>query len=189
MGNCLSCCCWPRFRRLLPPPEEDTELCDTLLHRDALGRFPAATSARRHCSSSRRDSATVPSAAVGGLEVFARLPEGKLVPVSVVPEATVQDLMEEVRQAAGLRSAPKLRFLGKRLEPRMPVADTGVTSEATLEVDPRRSVTVPIAAGAHHSLALMEEGTRVQAWGNNSDNQCRIPDFEGLKVVQITAGS
>eukprot|EP00756_Hemistasia_phaeocysticola_P037347 Hpha_TRINITY_DN16690_c0_g2::TRINITY_DN16690_c0_g2_i2::g.183548::m.183548 len=58
MGNCLSCCCSPRFRRSLPPPEEDTELCDALLHRDAHGRFPAATSALRHCSISRRDSAT-----------------------------------------------------------------------------------------------------------------------------------
>eukprot|EP00756_Hemistasia_phaeocysticola_P037329 Hpha_TRINITY_DN16690_c0_g1::TRINITY_DN16690_c0_g1_i17::g.183541::m.183541 len=104
---------------------------------------------------------------MAGLQVFARLPEGKLVPVSVVPAATVADLMEEVRKAAGLRSAPVLRFLGKRLDASTPVADTGVTSEATLEVDPRGSVTVPIAAGAHHSLALMEEGTKVQAWGYN----------------------
>eukprot|EP00756_Hemistasia_phaeocysticola_P029785 Hpha_TRINITY_DN16253_c1_g1::TRINITY_DN16253_c1_g1_i2::g.12157::m.12157 len=70
----------------------------------------------------------IDAAAQGELQVFARLPEGRLVPICCSPAATVHDLIEEVRHAAGFRLAPRIRFLGKRLEASTPVADTGVTS-------------------------------------------------------------
>eukprot|EP00756_Hemistasia_phaeocysticola_P036838 Hpha_TRINITY_DN16663_c1_g1::TRINITY_DN16663_c1_g1_i4::g.181642::m.181642 len=125
---------------------------------------------------------------MAGIQVFARLPEGKLIEITLPPEGTVNDLMEEVRQAAGLRTAPGLRFLGKLLEPLMPVADTGITTEAVVEVVPRASVRVRIAAGGAHSLALGKEGLKVHAWGNNDYGQSTIPDFGGLRVVQVAAG-
>eukprot|EP00756_Hemistasia_phaeocysticola_P014312 Hpha_TRINITY_DN15332_c2_g2::TRINITY_DN15332_c2_g2_i1::g.92374::m.92374 len=133
---------------------------------------------------------TTDAAVQGGLQVFGRLPEGRLVSASVVPAATVADLIEEVRQAAGLQYPPQLRFLGKTLEGSMAVADTGVTSEAVVEVDPSLTTVsrVAIAAGMYHSLALVDGGTRVQSWGNNAFDQCTIPDFGGLNAIQIAAG-
>eukprot|EP00756_Hemistasia_phaeocysticola_P036837 Hpha_TRINITY_DN16663_c1_g1::TRINITY_DN16663_c1_g1_i3::g.181636::m.181636 len=132
---------------------------------------------------------------MAGIQVFARLPEGKLIEITLPPEGTVNDLMEEVRQAAGLRTAPGLRFLGKLLEPLMPVADTGITTEAVVEVVPRASVRISIAAGGAHSLALGNKGyhkgskAKLHAWGHNSYGQTDIPDFEGLQAVQVAAGA
>eukprot|EP00756_Hemistasia_phaeocysticola_P027324 Hpha_TRINITY_DN16111_c6_g2::TRINITY_DN16111_c6_g2_i8::g.5489::m.5489 len=125
---------------------------------------------------------------MGELQVFARLQEGQLVAVSVAPAGTVGDLMKEVRQAAGLRTAPKLRFLGKTLDPSMAVADTGVTSEAVVELVSMGMVTVPISAYWEHCLAVVEGGTKVQAWGLNEFGQCTIPDLGGVNVVQVAAG-
>eukprot|EP00756_Hemistasia_phaeocysticola_P014311 Hpha_TRINITY_DN15332_c2_g16::TRINITY_DN15332_c2_g16_i1::g.92408::m.92408 len=135
---------------------------------------------------------------MGELQVFARFPEGTLVAVSCPAAATVADLIEEVRQAGGLRMAPRLRFLEVILESSMPVADTGVTSEAVVEVVPTGCSRVSIAAGSGHSLALYQDGAKMLAWGGvgATAQRCNIPDLEefgsglnDLKVAQITSGA
>eukprot|EP00756_Hemistasia_phaeocysticola_P062449 Hpha_TRINITY_DN5878_c0_g1::TRINITY_DN5878_c0_g1_i1::g.45617::m.45617 len=126
---------------------------------------------------------------MGELQLFARLPEGDLVPICCTPDALVDHLMEEVRQAAGLRAAPKLRFLDVILDALMPVADTNLTSEAVVEVVQVMVSKVPIAAGAQYCMALVEDGARIVAWGNNLQGQCNVPDLEGVKVLQISGGA
>eukprot|EP00756_Hemistasia_phaeocysticola_P023796 Hpha_TRINITY_DN15914_c0_g2::TRINITY_DN15914_c0_g2_i7::g.73095::m.73095 len=125
---------------------------------------------------------------MGELQVFARLPEGELVAISCSSDAVVRNLMEEARQAAGLLSQPILRFLEVDLDPSMPVADTGLSSEAVVEVVPTGLSRVPIAAGLAHSMALTEDGAKVRVWGNNDEGQCIIPSFNDRKVVQVAAG-
>eukprot|EP00756_Hemistasia_phaeocysticola_P036958 Hpha_TRINITY_DN16671_c2_g1::TRINITY_DN16671_c2_g1_i1::g.183318::m.183318 len=126
---------------------------------------------------------------MAGLQIFARLPEGKIVDLTLSPEARVSHLMDEVRRAARMRSAPKIRFLEEELKPSMLLADTGITPEAVVEVAAVGIERVPIAAAPSHWLAVMGEDTRIQAWGDNDCNQCTIPDLGGVRVLQVAGGA
>jgi hypothetical protein len=45
---------------------------------------------------------------------------------------------------------------------------------------------VQVAAGEHHTAALLADG-RVVCWGTNSDGQCNVPADLG-PAVQVAAG-
>eukprot|EP00756_Hemistasia_phaeocysticola_P041376 Hpha_TRINITY_DN16912_c3_g3::TRINITY_DN16912_c3_g3_i1::g.54770::m.54770 len=72
----------------------------------------------------------------------------------------------------------------------MPLADTGISSEAVVEaVAVVAAKRMPIAAGQDHCLALTKDGTKVEAWGmHDCYEQCTIPEFGGLRIKEISAG-
>lgn len=62
-----------------------------------------------------------------------------------------------------------------------------ITSQPALAVTPQRHVSVAIAAGGQHSLALINDGT-VVGWGDNTYDQAAVPP--GLsRVMAIAAGA
>eukprot|EP00756_Hemistasia_phaeocysticola_P002470 Hpha_TRINITY_DN11690_c0_g1::TRINITY_DN11690_c0_g1_i3::g.48961::m.48961 len=97
--------------------------------------------------------------------------------------------MDEIREAGGLLTTPRLRFQGEILTASVPLADTGVTAEATVEVE-AMVVRRIIAAGAMHTMMVRENGAKVVWWGNADDSRGpTIPNFDGMKVIQIAAGA
>jgi len=71
---------------------------------------------------------------MGELGIWAQLVDGSKLYVTCETDAIVQDLMVAVAKAAEMGCTPRLRFQGEILDAEVPVADTGMTSEAVVEV-------------------------------------------------------
>eukprot|EP00756_Hemistasia_phaeocysticola_P036847 Hpha_TRINITY_DN16663_c1_g5::TRINITY_DN16663_c1_g5_i1::g.181632::m.181632 len=132
-----------------------------------------------------------------GLQVFARLPEGRIVSIALSPEATVKHLMEEVQEEAGLQRVPRLLFQNVPLDPSMLVSETGITSEATVEADLRSSFKQRIGGGTDHTAAVLDAGRFECHWSeqqkSNKDFKPMPKDIhtyiqQGFRVEELSAG-